>query len=134
MVQAGADFSGVSTEMVSMNCTVKLTYRNTAAFFGVHVTSTPLDLSYSQLTVATGLVNQQRPHHFTNINCFMHFCLLSQWGIHLFILPKQIIIILYIYIYMVYFADTQVLSIKKEPKSIACDDERESHSVVWRRS
>ncbi|KAK8517528.1 hypothetical protein V6N13_127699 [Hibiscus sabdariffa] len=53
-VQAGADFSGVSTEMVSMNCTVKLTYRNTATFFGVHVTSTPLDLSYSQLTVATG--------------------------------------------------------------------------------
>ncbi|GMI68822.1 companion of cellulose synthase 1 [Hibiscus trionum] len=57
-VQAGADFSGVSTEMVSMNCTVKLTYRNTATFFGVHVTSTPLDLSYSQLTVATGSIRK----------------------------------------------------------------------------
>ncbi|XP_039000811.1 uncharacterized protein LOC120126785 [Hibiscus syriacus] len=56
-VQAGADFSGVSTEMVSINCTIKLTYRNTATFFGVHVTSAPLDLSYSQLTVATGSVN-----------------------------------------------------------------------------
>ncbi|KAJ0097864.1 hypothetical protein Patl1_28671 [Pistacia atlantica] len=54
VVQAGADFSGVATEMVSMNCTVKLTFRNTATFFGVHVTSTPLDLSFSQLTVATG--------------------------------------------------------------------------------
>ncbi|XVF61182.1 hypothetical protein PTKIN_Ptkin08bG0109500 [Pterospermum kingtungense] len=58
VVQAGADFSGVSTEMVSMNCTVKLTYRNTATFFGVHVTSTPLDLSYSQLTVATGSIRK----------------------------------------------------------------------------
>ncbi|XWS45261.1 hypothetical protein CRYUN_Cryun15aG0121200 [Craigia yunnanensis] len=57
-VQAGSDFSGVSTEMVSMNCTVKFTYRNTATFFGVHVTSTPLDLSYSQLTVATGSIRK----------------------------------------------------------------------------
>ncbi|KAJ4836499.1 hypothetical protein Tsubulata_035487 [Turnera subulata] len=58
VVQAGADFSGVATEMVSMNCSVKLTFRNTATFFGVHVTSTPLDLSYSQLTVATGTMNK----------------------------------------------------------------------------
>ncbi|KAJ6678407.1 LATE EMBRYOGENESIS ABUNDANT (LEA) HYDROXYPROLINE-RICH GLYCOPROTEIN FAMILY [Salix viminalis] len=57
-VQAGMDFSGVATEMVSMNCTVKLTFRNTATFFGVHVTSTPLDLSYSQLTVATGTISK----------------------------------------------------------------------------
>ncbi|KAK4840987.1 hypothetical protein QYF36_023067 [Acer negundo] len=54
IIQAGADFSGVATDMVSMNCTVKLTFRNTATFFGVHVTSTPLDLSYSQLSVASG--------------------------------------------------------------------------------
>ena len=53
------DFSGVATEMVSMNCTVKLTFRNTATFFGVHVTSTPLDLSFSELTVATGTVGTQ---------------------------------------------------------------------------
>ncbi|XP_044469885.1 uncharacterized protein LOC123199106 [Mangifera indica] len=58
VVQAGADFSGVATEMVSMNCTVKLTFRNTATFFGVHVTSTPLDLSFSQLTVATGTIHK----------------------------------------------------------------------------
>lgn len=59
MIQAGADHSGVATELVSMNSTVKLTFRNTATFFGVHVTSTPLDLSYSQLTVATGTVRTQ---------------------------------------------------------------------------
>jgi hypothetical protein len=56
-VQAGADFSGVATNMVSMNSTVKLTFRNTATFFGVHVKSIPLDLSYSQLIVASGTVS-----------------------------------------------------------------------------
>ncbi|KAE9584427.1 hypothetical protein Lal_00030259 [Lupinus albus] len=54
VIQAGADMSGVATSLVSMNSSVKLTFRNTATFFGVHVTSTPLDLTYSQLTLATG--------------------------------------------------------------------------------
>ncbi|XP_065876486.1 uncharacterized protein [Euphorbia lathyris] len=58
IVQAGADFSGVATEMVSMNCTVKLTFRNTATFFGVHVSESPLHLSYSQLTLATGSIKE----------------------------------------------------------------------------
>ncbi|MED6149334.1 hypothetical protein PIB30_061363 [Stylosanthes scabra] len=51
---AGADMSGVATSLVTMNSSVKLTFRNTATFFGVHVISTPLDLTYSQLTLATG--------------------------------------------------------------------------------
>ncbi|XP_010526725.1 PREDICTED: uncharacterized protein LOC104804214 [Tarenaya hassleriana] len=58
VVQAGSDGSGVATSMVSMNCSVRLTFLNRASFFGVHVTSTPLDLSYSQLTVATGSINK----------------------------------------------------------------------------
>ncbi|XP_057975753.1 uncharacterized protein LOC131163066 [Malania oleifera] len=58
VIQAGSDFTGVATEMVSLNSTVKFTYRNTATFFGVHVTSTPLDLSYSQLTLASGAVKK----------------------------------------------------------------------------
>ncbi|CAI9786466.1 unnamed protein product [Fraxinus pennsylvanica] len=53
-VQAGSDNTGVSTDMVSMNATVKFTFRNTATFFGVHVTSTPLIVSYSQLNIGTG--------------------------------------------------------------------------------
>jgi hypothetical protein len=56
VIQAGEDFSGVATNMVSMNSTVTLTFRNTATFFGVHVTSIPLDLYYSQLIVASGTV------------------------------------------------------------------------------
>lgn len=58
VVQAGADFTGVATDMVSMNSTVKLTFQNTATFFGVHVAATPLDLSYSQLSLATGTINK----------------------------------------------------------------------------
>lgn len=54
MVQAGSDETGVSTDMISMNSTVKLTYRNTATFFGVHVTSTPVALAYSQLNIGSG--------------------------------------------------------------------------------
>ncbi|KAF8406304.1 hypothetical protein HHK36_008389 [Tetracentron sinense] len=57
-IQAGSDFSGVPTSMISMNSTVKLTFRNTATFFGVHVTSTPFDLSYSKLKVASGNIEK----------------------------------------------------------------------------
>ncbi|KAL2538021.1 hypothetical protein Fot_19412 [Forsythia ovata] len=53
-VQAGSDSTGVSTDMMSMNATVKFTFRNTATFFGVHVTSTPLAVSYSQLNIGNG--------------------------------------------------------------------------------
>lgn len=53
-VQAGSDSTGVATDMITMNSTVKFTYRNTGTFFGVHVTATPLDLSYSEIVIATG--------------------------------------------------------------------------------
>ncbi|CAA7404476.1 unnamed protein product [Spirodela intermedia] len=56
-IQAGSDGSGVPTDMVSMNSTVKLSFRNTAAFFGLHVSSTPVELFYSQLALATGNID-----------------------------------------------------------------------------
>ncbi|KGN48532.1 uncharacterized protein LOC105435905 [Cucumis sativus] len=58
VIQAGADFSGVATGLVTMNATVKFIFRNTATFFGVQVTSTPLQLSYSQLTLASGTMQK----------------------------------------------------------------------------
>ncbi|CAM8935968.1 hypothetical protein QQ045_012789 [Rhodiola kirilowii] len=57
-IQAGSDHSGVATDMLTLNSTVKLIYRNTATFFGVHVTSTPLVLTYSQLTLASGIIDK----------------------------------------------------------------------------
>ncbi|KAJ1392038.1 Late embryogenesis abundant protein [Sesbania bispinosa] len=53
-VQAGSDSTGVATDMITMNSTLKFTYRNTGTFFGVHVKATPLELSYSEIVIASG--------------------------------------------------------------------------------
>ncbi|TKY44764.1 Late embryogenesis abundant protein, LEA-14 [Spatholobus suberectus] len=53
-VQAGSDSTGVATDMITMNSTLKFTYRNTGTFFGVHVTATPVELSYSKIVIASG--------------------------------------------------------------------------------
>ncbi|KAG4966878.1 hypothetical protein JHK87_032529 [Glycine soja] len=53
-VQSGNDGTGVPTDMLSLNSTVRILYRNPATFFGVHVTSTPLLISYYQLAIASG--------------------------------------------------------------------------------
>ncbi|KAF9602791.1 hypothetical protein IFM89_031560 [Coptis chinensis] len=58
VIQAGSDNSGVATDMLSMNSSVKFTFRNTATFFGLHVVPTTIDISYSQLNVATGTVQK----------------------------------------------------------------------------
>lgn len=57
-IQAGSDTTGVATDMLSLNSTVKLTFRNTATFFGLHVTSSTLDLAFSDLPIATGSVKK----------------------------------------------------------------------------
>ncbi|KZV24956.1 hypothetical protein F511_01926 [Dorcoceras hygrometricum] len=57
MIHAGSDSAGVGTEMVTMNSTVKLTFRNRGTFFGIHVSPTPLDLFFSELPLATGTIN-----------------------------------------------------------------------------
>ncbi|GLT42986.1 hypothetical protein SLA2020_169630 [Shorea laevis] len=53
-VQAGSDQSGVPTDMLSLNSTVKISFKNPATFFAVHVTSTPWELSHFQLNLASG--------------------------------------------------------------------------------
>nr|GMC50466.1 Late embryogenesis abundant protein, LEA-14 [Ipomoea batatas] len=57
-VQAGSDHTGVGTDMISLNSTVKFLYRNTATFFGVHVTSSPVDLSFSEITIGSGTLKK----------------------------------------------------------------------------
>ncbi|XP_050364700.1 uncharacterized protein LOC126783299 [Argentina anserina] len=67
-IQAGSDSTGVGTDMISVNSTVKFTFRNTGTFFGVHVSPNPLDLSYSQITIASGIIKkfyQSRRSHRT---------------------------------------------------------------------
>ncbi|CAI9769779.1 unnamed protein product [Fraxinus pennsylvanica] len=53
-VQAGMDGTGVPTDMLTLNSTVKILYRNPATFFGVHVTSSPLEFHYYDLKLASG--------------------------------------------------------------------------------
>nr|ACG44324.1 hypothetical protein [Zea mays] len=54
IIQAGTDASLVPTDMATTNSTVRFTYRNRGTFFGIHVTADPFQLSYSQLTLASG--------------------------------------------------------------------------------
>ncbi|XP_022989441.1 uncharacterized protein LOC111792484 [Cucurbita pepo subsp. pepo] len=57
-VQAGSDPGGVATDLMSLNSTVRITYKNPATFFGVHVSSTPFQLHYFQLQIASGQMEE----------------------------------------------------------------------------
>uniref|UniRef100_A0A0E0KQS3 Late embryogenesis abundant protein LEA-2 subgroup domain-containing protein n=1 Tax=Oryza punctata TaxID=4537 RepID=A0A0E0KQS3_ORYPU len=56
VIQAGTDASLVPTELSTVNATVRMTFRNTGSFFGVHVTAQPVTLYYYQLLMASGNV------------------------------------------------------------------------------
>lgn len=73
-ISAGSDATGVPTKMISINSTLRLSFNNPATFFGMHVTSTPLDLMYYQLVVASGQVKkfyQPKKSHRT-VNVVLH--------------------------------------------------------------
>lgn len=50
----GADFTGVPTKMLTVNGSLKLGIYNPATFFGIHVGSSPVNLIYSDITIASG--------------------------------------------------------------------------------
>ncbi|KAI4350850.1 hypothetical protein L6164_005258 [Bauhinia variegata] len=68
----GSDITGVPTKMLTMNCSVKMTVYNPATFFGIHVSSKPVNLMYSEITVATGELKkyfqQRKSHHTVSVN------------------------------------------------------------------
>ncbi|CAK9185688.1 unnamed protein product [Ilex paraguariensis] len=53
-VGVGSDLSGVPTKMLTVNSSLRMTIYNPATFYGIHVSSTPVNLVYSKITVATG--------------------------------------------------------------------------------
>lgn len=53
----GSDSTGVPTKMITVNCSLKINVYNPATMFGIHVTSGPINLIYSEITIATGQVN-----------------------------------------------------------------------------
>lgn len=67
-VAEATDFSGVPTKVMTINGSLKLGIYNPATFFGIHVTSNPISLLYSQIPVATGQLQkhyQARKSHST---------------------------------------------------------------------
>ncbi|CAI9767190.1 unnamed protein product [Fraxinus pennsylvanica] len=53
-VGSGADFTGVPTKMLNVNGSLRISVYNPATFYGIHVSSTPVNLVYSDVVVATG--------------------------------------------------------------------------------
>ncbi|CAL5051227.1 unnamed protein product [Urochloa decumbens] len=50
----GTDHSGVPTKLVTTNCSLHISVYNPATMFGIHVTSGPIHLIYSEISIATG--------------------------------------------------------------------------------
>lgn len=55
-VGEGSDSTGVPTKLLTLNSTLRLSVYNPATVFGIHVTSTAVDLLYSDIVVASGQV------------------------------------------------------------------------------
>ncbi|KAE8718397.1 Detected protein of confused Function [Hibiscus syriacus] len=60
-VGEGSDFSGVPTRMLTINGTLKMTVYNPATIFGIHVSSDPVYLAYSEINVAAGQLKYYQP-------------------------------------------------------------------------
>ncbi|KAK1313919.1 hypothetical protein QJS10_CPA06g00682 [Acorus calamus] len=54
----GTDNTGVPTKMVTMNCTLKMNIHNPASLFGIHVSSSAVNLIFSEIAIATGQVQK----------------------------------------------------------------------------
>ncbi|PWZ07364.1 hypothetical protein Zm00014a_017006 [Zea mays] len=64
----GTDHSGVPTKLVTTNCSLHVSVYNPATMFGIHVTSGPIRLIYSEISIAVGQVRryyQPRKSHRT---------------------------------------------------------------------
>lgn len=52
----GTDHSGVPTKMVTLNCSLNMVVYNPASMFGIHVSSGPVRLLYSEIAIGVGQV------------------------------------------------------------------------------
>ncbi|KAF7843355.1 late embryogenesis abundant protein [Senna tora] len=53
-VGAGSDFTGVPTKLLTVNGSLRMNIYNPATFFGIHVHSTPINLVFTDIIVASG--------------------------------------------------------------------------------
>ncbi|KAJ8562496.1 hypothetical protein K7X08_011787 [Anisodus acutangulus] len=54
----GADRTGVPTKLLTVNCSVTMAIHNPATFFGIYVSSNPVNLFFSDIKVATGKLDK----------------------------------------------------------------------------
>jgi hypothetical protein len=52
----GVDRTGVPTKLVTVKCSLKIDVDNPSTMFGIHVSSTSIQLMYSQIPIANGQV------------------------------------------------------------------------------
>ncbi|KAI9192474.1 hypothetical protein LWI28_023372 [Acer negundo] len=68
----GSDFTGVPTKMLTVNCSMRMSVYNPATFFGIHVSSTSVNLMFSEITVATGQLKKyyqpRKSHRVVMVN------------------------------------------------------------------
>ncbi|TKY48171.1 Late embryogenesis abundant protein, LEA-14 [Spatholobus suberectus] len=71
-VGEGSDSTGVPTKMLTVNGTLRMSIYNPATFFGIHVHSTPINLVFSDITVATGELKKyyqpRKSHRIVSVN------------------------------------------------------------------
>ena len=65
------DSTGVPTKMLTVNVSLKISVYNPATLFGIHVSSTPVNLVYSEIVVATGQVNNSVRQCFRSYVCVL---------------------------------------------------------------
>ncbi|XP_073146401.1 uncharacterized protein [Henckelia pumila] len=71
-IGSGADSSGVPTNMLNFNGSLKLSIYNPATFYGIHVSSMPVNLVYSEFVVATGELKKYFQPRKSRRTVFVH--------------------------------------------------------------
>ncbi|KAH6820956.1 hypothetical protein C2S53_016448 [Perilla frutescens var. hirtella] len=69
---SGSDFTGVPTKMLNVNGSLRISVYNPATFYGIHVSSTPVNLIYSDVVVATGELKKYFQHRKSHKNVMVH--------------------------------------------------------------
>ncbi|XP_058780546.1 uncharacterized protein LOC131654140 [Vicia villosa] len=71
-VWEGTDFTGVPTKILTLNSTMHMNIYNPATFFGIHVHSSPINLVYSEISIATGELKKhyqpRKSHRLVSVN------------------------------------------------------------------
>ncbi|KZV43802.1 hypothetical protein F511_08873 [Dorcoceras hygrometricum] len=71
-IGSGADFTGVPTNMLNVNGSLRISIYNPATFYGIHVSATPVNLIYTDVAVATGQLKKYFQPRKSHRTLFVH--------------------------------------------------------------